>query len=110
MCNDTSETQTGCTVEYKQRHKQHKESFENPDVKQTCLSQHIWKKLKATNPHIPYSIVWEEVDRGPHYNPSMGHTIDTKYQRAGCSRSQLIESYLKALIANRLAAKKHFGN
>ena len=63
--NDTSETQTGCTVEYKQRHKHHKESFENPDVKQTCLSQHIWKKLKATNPHIPYSIVWEEVDRAP---------------------------------------------
>ena len=46
----TSETQaqTGCTVEFKQRHKQHKESFEDPEVNQTCLSQHIWKKLKQT--------------------------------------------------------------
>ena len=41
---------------------------------------------------------------------SQNHTVDTKYQRAGCRWSQLIESYLKALIANRLAAKKHFGN
>ena len=70
----TSETQaqTGCTVEFKQRHKQHKESFEDPEVNQTCLSQHIWKKLKASNPHIPYSIVWSEVGRAPPYNPSTG--------------------------------------
>ena len=68
----TSETQTGSTVEFKQRHKQHLESFEDPEVKQTCLSQHIWKKLKASNPHIPYSIVWSEVGRAPPYNPSTG--------------------------------------
>ena len=68
----TSETQTGCTVEFKQRHRQHLESFEDPEVKQTCLSQHIWKNFKATHPHIPYSIAWDEVDRGPPYNPSTG--------------------------------------
>ena len=26
----------------------------------SCVSQHIWKNMKATNPHIPYSIVWNQ--------------------------------------------------
>ena len=69
---NASSTQTGCTVEFKQRHKQHLESFEDPHVKQTCLSQHIWKNLKRNHPHIPYTIVWDEVDRGAPYNPSTG--------------------------------------
>ena len=48
--------------------------IEDPEVKQTCLSQHIWKNFKATHPHIriPYSIFWDVVDRGPPYNPSTG--------------------------------------
>ena len=37
------------------------------------------------------------------------HICDTVYQRALATRSQSIESYFKALIANRLAAKNHFG-
>ena len=38
-------------------------------------------------------------------------TLNTKGPvGAGCCRSQLIESCLEALIANRLAAKKHFGS
>ena len=38
-------------------------------------------------------------------------TLNTKGPvAASCRRSQLIESCLKALIANRLTAKKHFGS
>ena len=39
--NNTTHTQTGSTVQFKQRHKAHKDSFSDPEVKQTCLSQYI---------------------------------------------------------------------
>ena len=49
----------------------------------------------------------------PQKNARLAHivTLNTKgLVAASCCWSQLIESYFKALIANRLAAKKDFGN
>ena len=71
---DTNETktQTGATVEFKQRMGGYKDSFADPNIHQTCLSQHIWKVLRRSQPHIPYRLEWSEVDRGPPFNPSTG--------------------------------------
>ena len=71
---DTNEvkTQTGATVEFKQRQGSYKTSFEDPNIHQTCLSQYIWKNLRRNQPHIPFRLDWSVVDRGPPFNPATG--------------------------------------
>ena len=68
--NNTKHTQTGSTVQFKQRYRAHKDSFSDPDKHQTSLSQYIWKHLKPNN--ITYDIEWDVVERASPYNPSTG--------------------------------------
>ena len=70
--NNVTRTQTGATVEFKQRQGSYKTSFEDPNLHQTCLSQYIWNTLKRNQPHIPFRLDWSVVDRGPPFNPSTG--------------------------------------
>ena len=67
---NTKHTQTGCTVQFKQRHRSHRDSFSDPTKNQTSLSQYIWKHLKPNN--ISYDIKWDVVERGAPFNPSTG--------------------------------------
>ena len=60
--NNHSETQTGCTVNFKQRYGQYLYSFTHEDANHTCLCNKVWK-YKRSNPPIPYNIVWDIVAR-----------------------------------------------
>ena len=67
---NTSQTQTGCTVNFKQRYGQYLYSFSHKDANHTCLCNEVWK-LKSAN--IPYQITWEIVARAPPYNPAISY-------------------------------------
>ena len=54
--NNVTRTQTGATVEFKQRQGSYKTSFEDPNLHQTCLSQYIWNTLKRNQPHTSYPL------------------------------------------------------
>ena len=70
--NNTTKTQTGCTVDFKQRYGQYLHSFSHENANHTCLCNHVWK-LKSSTPPIPYNIVWEIVARAAPYNPATGY-------------------------------------
>ena len=70
--NNTTKTQTGCTVDFKHRYGQYLYSFSHETANHTCLCNHVWR-LKSSTPPIPYNIVWEIVARAAPYNPATGY-------------------------------------
>ena len=55
------------STDFKSRLANHKQSFKNPDVNQTSLSQHVWDlKQRGLEPEI----TWKLVDRGRKYSPN----------------------------------------
>ena len=100
---NTKHTQTGCTVQFKQRHRSHRDSFSDPTKNQTSLSQYIWKHLKPNN--ISYDIKWDVVERGAPFNPSTGMCLlclKEKYNimkyPEGASLNQRNEFFLHVII------------
>ena len=65
------ETYTGMTsTEFKDRYRNHKQSFEKESKKsQTTLSQHIWE-LK--NQQINFDVTWKFIGRARPFNPATG--------------------------------------
>ena len=64
--NQTTETYTGCTWNFKQRHDKHMRSMHN-NSGQTTLSTHV-KSLRSNN--IPHDIRWDFIEHASPFNPS----------------------------------------
>ena len=64
--NQTTETYTGCTWNFKQRHDTHMRSLDH-DSGSTTLSTHV-KSLRRQN--IPHEITWEFKEHASPFNPS----------------------------------------
>ena len=68
--NQTTSTYTGlCSTELKKRLGVHTQTFKDPDVSQTSLSNLIWG-LKRKN--VKFDITWKILDRGGTFSPLSG--------------------------------------
>ena len=64
--NQTIETYTGCTWNFKQRHDKHMRSFNN-NTGSTTLTTHV-KSLRNNN--IPHDISWDFIEHASPFNPA----------------------------------------
>ena len=66
---NTTETYTGSTVGFKQRHDKHMKQMEDERNGSTTLSSHV-KSLRSSN--VPYNINWNFKERAAPYNAITG--------------------------------------